>query len=418
MNGYAGRNSFTTPKYPQRGSDKPPWMLAPMSREDGLYTDSYANSCVGLTEENFFCDTYDQQVLLSRANNVNFYQDEYDHLLSQVESRTPTISLKHALEKLHCLSDRMDEALYKPYQKREIALGSSLRKTPDLLNIDDMLSWKQSQDRKHALFMLQERAMCDIDEEFILKSMTNKPKKMNFKDRTKTLNQNAKMARFKTAEKSKPQLAQKKTEEKKPDCWHFMRGHCKRGKYCDFNHNSKHNYPDACKVFLGGLPFHITEAALRQELSKQGFNVVNKPKVYGGFSPQVCLASAEEATRLIKKGGITIGGMNVDVRSYQPFTKKNQEKLIDVSRRSVFLGGLRKGTTTQMIKKELEALGLKIVNYPLIKAGFSPQVTLSSAKQALKLVEMAKVQINGALVDIRPYAGIEENAKFQVKHSE
>jgi len=98
------------------------------------------------------------------------------------------------------------------------------------------------------------------------------------------------------------------------------------------------------------LPFHITEATLCQQLSEQGFTVVNKPKVYGGFSPQICLTSAAEATRLLKEGTIMIGGMCVEVRSYEPFTKKSKEKLIDVGRRSVFLGGLHKGTTTKMIK--------------------------------------------------------------------
>jgi len=194
----------------------------------------------------------------------------------------------------------------------------------------------------------------------------------------------------------------KHQEEKKADCWHFIRGHCKRGKYCDFSHDSRQCYPDSCKVFLGGLPFHITEAALRQKLSEKGFNVVNKPKVFGGFSPQVCLASADEAKRLIKERSIMIEGMDVDIRPYQAFTKKNKDKLLDVSRRSVFLGGLAKGTTTQMIKKELECLGLKIVNYPLVKAGFSPQVTMATAKQAQTLVNMVKVQINGTMVDIRP----------------
>jgi len=77
-----------------------------------------------------------------------------------------------------------------------------------------------------------------------------------------------------------------------------------------------------------------------------------------------------------------------------------------MSRRSVFLGGLCKGTTTQMIKKELELLGMKIVNYPLIKAGFSPQVTMATTEQAQKLVNMVKVEINGTLVDIRPYTGV------------
>merc|ERR1719233_1813972 len=49
-----------------------------------------------------------------------------------------------------------------------------------------------------------------------------------------------------------------------------------------------------------------------------------------------------------------MGGINVQVRSYEPFTKKHREQLYDMKRRSVFLGGLRKGTTPYIIKRDLE----------------------------------------------------------------
>jgi len=191
-----------------------------------------------------------------------------------------------------------------------------------------------------------------------------------------------------------------------------MRGHCKRGKYCCFNHDKKNTYPDSCKVFLGGLPFKITAASLKQQLLEQGYNVVNIPKVYDGFCPQVCLATSAEAVKLITGGSIKIGNFNVDVRSYKTFTKKKEEQLRDVCKRSVFLGGLRIGTTTVMIKKELELLGFKVVNHPIATKRFSPQVTMASAEQAKRLVKMAKVQINGTDVYIRPYTGLARRDKL------
>jgi len=302
--------------------------------------------------------------------------------------------------------------LNKKHRNREANLGLLPSKTFSMPSIDDLLSWKISQDRKHELFMLQEQVMCDMDKEAFDWSMKNGAECLKSKNRMlkKKLRPNPKIPWKNSVVRSQKQVMEKHEYEKKPDCKHFIRGHCKRGRFCEFNHDSKHNYPDDCKVFLGGLPFHIREASLCQELSAKGFTVVNKPKVYGGFSPQVCLASADEAKRLKQEGPIMIGGMSVDVRSYEPCTKKNKEKLIDVGKRSVFLGGLRKGTTTQMIKKELQPHALKIVNYPVIKAGFSPQVTLSTKEQALKLVSMRKVQINGVMVDIRPYAGVREKA--------
>lgn len=323
----------------------------------------------------------------------------------------PTIESEHFLEKLIDLSELAD-ASSKKYRNDKANFGWSRSKAIPMPSIDDLLSWKIRQDRKHALFMLQEKVMCDMDKEAFGKRMKigtecSKSKRRLLKNK---LRSNPKMRKKKAVVNSKTKVDEKHQCEKKPDCWHFIRGHCKRGKFCDFNHDSKHNYPDDCKVFLGGLPFHITEAELCQELSEKGFSVVNNPKVYRGFSPQVCLASAHEANRLKEEGPIMIRGMNVDVRSYEPFTQKNKVKLIDLGMRSVFLGGLRKGTTTQMIKEEMQKHGLKIVNFPLIKAGFSPQVTLSTAEQASKLLNMVNVQINGVMVDIRPYAGLCQKA--------
>lgn len=187
-------------------------------------------------------------------------------------------------------------------------------------------------------------------------------------------------------------------------CRHFLKGWCKRGKSCDFLHDSSIFCPDLQKVFLGGLPSYITESNLRQKMAEQGYNVINKPKVLRGFTPQVCLGSVEEAQRLIKKGKIMIDDAQVDVRPYEEFVKDTPDKkLPDDIKRSVFLGGLPNGTTGKDIREELEKLDVKVVNHPLIKAGFTPQVILGNAQQAEKLVNLKKVRIRNTLVDIRPY---------------
>lgn len=187
-------------------------------------------------------------------------------------------------------------------------------------------------------------------------------------------------------------------------CRHFLKGWCKRGKACDFLHDSSIFCPDLQKVFLGGLPSYITESNLRQKMAEQGYNVINKPKVLRGFTPQVCLGSVEEAQRLIKQGKIMIDDSQVDVRPYEEFVKDTPDKkLPDDIKRSVFLGGLPNGTTGKDIREELEKLDVKVVNHPLIKAGFTPQVILGNAQQAEKLVNLKKVRIRNTLVDIRPY---------------
>merc|ERR1712060_28744 len=187
-------------------------------------------------------------------------------------------------------------------------------------------------------------------------------------------------------------------------CRHFLKGHCKRGKACDFLHDPSIFCPDSQKVFLGGLPTHITEATLRQKLAQQGYTVINKPKVLRGFTPQVCLASIEEAQKLIEKRNILIDGSLVDVRAYEAFAKGGiDESRPDEIKRSVFLGGLSKGTTSQMIKDDLQKMDVKVINHPLVKTGFTPKVTFGTVKETNMLIKLKKVRINETLVDVRPY---------------
>jgi len=188
-------------------------------------------------------------------------------------------------------------------------------------------------------------------------------------------------------------------------CRHFLKGHCKRGSSCDFLHDASIFCVDQQKVFLGGLPAHITQTRLRLRMAEQGFEIINSPKVLRGFTPQVCLASVEQAQLLIEKGRISIDGTDVDVRPYRPYNVVSQWKKPppDEVSRSVFLGGLKCGTTRHMIKDDLEKLGMEVVNHPRVKMGFSPQVTLGTAEQARKLVQLKQVMVNNALVDVRPY---------------
>jgi len=193
-------------------------------------------------------------------------------------------------------------------------------------------------------------------------------------------------------------------------CRHFLKGHCKRGRACDFLHDPSIFCPDFQKVFLGGLPAHITETTLQEKLTRQGYTVINKPKVLRGFTPQVCLGSVEEAQQLIKKGRIFIDGSQVDVRPYEAFAKDDLDKrLPDDTKRSVFIGGLSNGTTGQMIIDDLEKLDVKVVNHPLIKTGFTPKVTLGTVEQAQKLIKMKRVRIHHSLVDIRPYVNFRDS---------
>jgi hypothetical protein len=158
------------------------------------------------------------------------------------------------------------------------------------------------------------------------------------------------------------------------------------------------------RVFLGGLPVGMTERALRQQLSVLGYKVLKRPKILRGFAPEVLMRSVEEAKELVQRGTILMNGVEVEVRPFNSLMKQSESRKIpNIRKRSVFLGGLSDGTTAKDIQDEFTKMGIMVVNYPVIKFGFSRQVILENACQARTLIEKKKVLINGALVDVRPF---------------
>jgi len=164
------------------------------------------------------------------------------------------------------------------------------------------------------------------------------------------------------------------------------------------------NSDDDQKIFLGGLPIGLTERTLRQELAAQGYKVLKRPKILRGFAPEVCLKTAAQAKELVMRGMIFIHGVEVEVRPYNSFTKISKVKKIpNVGRRSVFLGGLKSGTTAYDIQEVFSKMGMKVVNFPVVKNGFSRQIIFENISQTMKLVKIKKVWLNGTFVDVRPF---------------
>jgi len=168
--------------------------------------------------------------------------------------------------------------------------------------------------------------------------------------------------------------------------------------------DSNLNSQDDQKVFLGGLPIGITERTLREEMSALGFKVLKRPKILRGFAPEVWLRSVEQAQELVSRGTITLGGVRVEVRPYNSMTKLSElKKIPNVGKRSIFLGGLPRGATTEDIKEAIKKMGMEVLNYPVIKDGFSRQVILEKVAQAKTLIGMKKIFLKGKLVDVRPF---------------
>jgi len=185
-------------------------------------------------------------------------------------------------------------------------------------------------------------------------------------------------------------------------CRHFVKGFCQRGDSCDFLHDASIFCSDDQKVFLGGLPLHLTSGLLKTKLEENGLTVLNNPRIMRGFSREVCLGSIEEAEKLVAVGHIYIGEHRVDVRAFQDKNKLRQV-VPSASKRSVFLGGLPVDTTGDMIINDLQRLDIKVVDLPVVKDGYAPRVVLSSVENAKMLVALKRVMINGTAVDVRPY---------------
>jgi len=316
----------------------------------------------------------------------DFYEDEYNDLLAYIDQDFDDFTkTDREPEQILNVSEFADEE----FNNIDASIHSSEhwngRTSP---NIEELLLWKQISDTQKCPFQpfttdSTPDFQCTVDEHL-----------QGFGEK-------------------RPEHWEPREEDenrKRRFCRHFLKGHCKRGNACDFLHDPSIFCPDYQKVFLGGLPAHLTEARLQENLTEQGYTVINKPKVLRGFTPQVCLGWVEEAQQLIKKGRFFFDGSQVDVRPYEAFAKDNMEKrLPDFTKRSVFIGGLPNGTTCEMIIDDLKKLGLKVVNHPLIKTGFTPRVTLGTAEQAQKLIKMKKVRINHSLVDIRPYVNFRDS---------
>jgi len=185
-------------------------------------------------------------------------------------------------------------------------------------------------------------------------------------------------------------------------CRHFVKGFCSRGETCEFLHDPSIFCTDEQKVFLGGLPLHMTPEILKDKLERQGLTVLNRPRIMRGFTPQVCLGSIEEAQELIARRFLFLDEYRVDVRPYQD-KEQLRKGLPSVVKRSVFLGGLPENTTGEMITDDLKRLDVQVVNFPVVKNGYAPRVVLESVEDAKMLVSLKRVMVNSTVVDVRPY---------------
>merc|ERR1719320_726178 len=103
-----------------------------------------------MTTKELFRKTYEDIQMLKNADDLSFYPNEYDWMLKQMNNYMPRNETENAL-KLFSFSELSDEILNIQGNNGETPTNEVL----DILDIDNLLWWKQFQDRKHERFMKQ-----------------------------------------------------------------------------------------------------------------------------------------------------------------------------------------------------------------------------------------------------------------------
>jgi len=240
-------------------------------------------------------------------------------------------------------------------------------KRKSTLRIHSMLKWKRHQDEKHEMFMVMIRKLEETDKKLFRKQMLQRkqsqsrihPGEFLIDTLPKETEENFRMSNtsegdssmdsmpdgdFMRSNGSEDEFRMGSTQEdgfkircvsgqrfpekevksvstkkgpksiskkdKAAACRHFTKECCRQGEACSFLHSVKNSYPNNQKVFLGGLPHSITTSKLVEELGQQAYRVVNEPKIFRGFSPQVRIASSAEPMKMLQEGKITICGSN------------------------------------------------------------------------------------------------------------
>jgi len=242
----------------------------------------------------------------------NFYEDEYNRLVSNMHKEEVTRSDKPVkpFQELLQLSVLADE--------HSFAGRAWELQRPSRVNINSLLNRKRYLDKKHGVFMSGMRLLEQKDLELTRYKCTRWRKhvidameaRLGINDLLGCSLQKEK----KTAQRT---LIDDSEPRDKILCHHFTKGYCKFGETCRFSHSVRISHPDSQKLFLGGLPRNITSETLVFELRKKGYTTINEPKIFRRFCPQVCLASIEEAQKMLREGKISILGCSVDVRPYK-----------------------------------------------------------------------------------------------------
>jgi len=333
-------------------------------------------------------------------NQASFYENQYTKMLPEInEELVWNNKREEQLEDLVQLSLLADEG-FRGIGSEFMTPLNSVRN--EQMSIESLLQWKRDQDEKHNLFMSTFRLQEQQDFERSKWSQRH-PKIIKKNEEDARLFKHSGDRLYQEMERVQIEKVVDDNGDEKMLCRHFIGGYCKFGDACNFKHSEQSSYPDSQKVFLGGLPQSVTTEILVDELTKKGFNVLNKPKIFRRFSPQVCLGSIEQAQNMLHLGTVSIYGCDVDVRPYKAHTQKELNRQLNITNRSVFLGGVPSTMTVRILKTEIEKMGMKVTNHPQIKAGFIPKVTLASAHQAKQLIAKCVIYVNGANVSVRPY---------------
>jgi len=323
---------------------------------------------------------------------TNFYEDEYKKMVLEMDKEELPQDEKPVdpFEELLQLSVLADEG----FQSSKLSLPPVTpiwnKPRPSHLSINSLLRWKRYKDEKHELVMAVIKKLEQQDMELFRSRQLHWKKSIVNVIRERFDNVGVGEYNFHECARTKSYNVKRKEKITRN-----LPGVCHKNRQ-DYNSETQ-------KVFLGGLPRLITSQKLVWELKKKGYKVINKPKVFPRYSPEVCLGSAEEAQLMLQKKTIIIDGCTVDVRPFKTFKQKKMDSQLEVNQRSVFLEGIPSVMTVRVVITEIEKLGLKVTNHQLARGGCITKVTLATIEQAKRLIAQSVIEIDGFAVNVRPY---------------
>jgi len=346
-----------------------------------------------------------QQLVAQQSHKTNFYEDEYNTMVSKMDKKAVSSKNRKMLDpygvllKLSVLADEKyhsGDLGYAYADSLHTATPQTLKKKSKV-SIHELLKWKRYEDKRHELFMSMTRKMELYDIKRIRQLWAKRKQRkrgvlhgeiVDTEDSSARGSPDQREGDFRMSNTSEGGSSKSSMPE-----GDFVRSSTLeedfqiggvRKPWGDFwkdeNFSMGINTEDDFMVSSAGLRYPLDDKP--KSISKQN---VQKNRLKNGK-----VSACRQFTNGWSRQG-EASSFQHSVEGSFPYRQK------------VFLGGLPYGITPAKLLWELKQKGYKVLNQPKIYKGSSQQVCLSTIAEAMKMLQERKIMICGRMVDVRPY---------------